>query len=212
MSNNLPADAEIVRRITDGDVNAYEHLMKKYKGYVFKIVNKHIPYEQVEETAQDVFVRAYQSLPNFKKKSSFKQWLAKITVRTCYDFWRKVYRNRELPMSSLTENQKDWLEKVIADQASRSFYEEGAQKEAAEVLNYALDRMSAEDRMVLELIYLEGLSGKEAAALLGWSVANVKIRSFRARKKLHKLLTEKKMNVGWVQRSVTHHLLNTEKK
>ena len=212
MSNNLPADAEIVRRITDGDVNAYEHLMKKYKGYVFKIVNKHIPYEQVEETAQDVFVRAYQSLPNFKKKSSFKQWLAKITVRTCYDFWRKAYRNRELPMSSLTENQKDWLEKVIADQASQSFYEEGAQKEAAEVLNYALDRMSAEDRMVLELIYLEGLSGKEAAALLGWSVANVKIRSFRARKKLHKLLTEKKMNVGWVQRSVTHHLLNTEKK
>ena len=192
MSNNLPADAEIVRRITDGDVNAYEHLMKKYKGYVFKIVNKHIPYEQVEETAQDVFVRAYQSLPNFKKKSSFKQWLAKITVRTCYDFWRKAYRNRELPMSSLTENQKDWLEKVIADQASQSFYEEGAQKEAAEVLNYALDRMSAEDRMVLELIYLEGLSGKEAAALLGWSVANVKIRSFRARKKLHKLLTEKK--------------------
>ena len=192
MSNNLPADAEIVRRITDGDVNAYEHLVKKYKRYVFKIVNKHIPYEQVEETAQDVFVRAYQSLPNFKKKSSFKQWLAKITVRTCYDFWRKAYRNRELPMSSLTENQKDWLEKVIADQASRSFYEEGAQKEAAEVLNYALDRMSAEDRMVLELIYLEGLSGKEAAALLGWSVANVKIRSFRARKKLHKLLTEKK--------------------
>ena len=192
MSNNLPADAEIVRRITDGDVNAYEHLVKKYKRYVFKIVNKHIPYEQVEETAQDVFVRAYQSLPNFKKKSSFKQWLAKITVRTCYDFWRKAYRNRELPMSSLTENQKDWLEKVIADQASQSFYEEGAQKEAAEVLNYALDRMSAEDRMVLELIYLEGLSGKEAAALLGWSVANVKIRSFRARKKLHKLLTEKK--------------------
>ena len=192
MSNNLSADAEIVRRITDGDVNAYEHLVKKYKRYVFKIVNKHIPYEQVEETAQDVFVRAYQSLPNFKKKSSFKQWLAKITVRTCYDFWRKAYRNRELPMSSLTENQKDWLEKVIADQASQSFYEEGAQKEAAEVLNYALDRMSAEDRMVLELIYLEGLSGKEAAALLGWSVANVKIRSFRARKKLHKLLTEKK--------------------
>ncbi len=192
MSNNLSADAEIVRRITDGDVNAYEHLVKKYKRYVFKIVNKHIPYEQVEETAQDVFVRAYQSLPNFKKKSSFKQWLAKITVRTCYDFWRKAYRNRELPMSSLTENQKDWLGKVIAEQASQAFYEEGAQKEAAEVLNYALDRMSAEDRMVLELIYLEGLSGKEAAALLGWSVANVKIRSFRARKKLHKLLTEKK--------------------
>ncbi|MDM8551004.1 RNA polymerase sigma factor [Desulfobacterales bacterium HSG2] len=188
MHNDTPNDAEIVRRVLEGDVNSFEHLLKKYKNYVFKIVNKHVPYDQVEETAQDVFVRAYQSLPKFEGRSSFKQWLAKITVRTCYDFWRKTYKNRELPMSSLTENQKDWLEKVISDQASQSFYEEVTREEAREVLNYALDRLSSEDRMVLELVYLEGLSGKEAADLLGWSVANVKVRAFRSRKKLHKLL------------------------
>ena len=61
-------------------------------------------------------------------------------------------------------------------------------KEAGEVLEWALERLSPEDRTVLELIYLEGFSGKEVALQLGWSVANVKIRSFRSRRKLEKLL------------------------
>ena len=185
-----PSDDEIVRRVLDGDVNAFEHLLVKFQGHVLKIVRKHIPYGQVEETAQNVFVRAYQSLPTFKGKSGFKHWLSAITVRTCYDFWRKQYRSREFAMSTLAEKHQDWLEKVMSDQSSQLFNEQSSQKEAREVLDWALDRLSAENRMVLELIYLEGLSGKEAAELLGWSVANVKIRSHRSRKKLRKLIAE----------------------
>ena len=181
-------DIEIVRRVLGGDVNAFEHLLKKYEDHVLMIANRHIPYAQIEEIAQDVFVRAYQSLPGFKKKSSFKQWLSTIAVRTCYDFWRKAYRSREVPMSTLTEKHRDWVEQVIFEQSNRSFYEDGSQKEAREILDWALDQLTAKDRMVLELVYLEGLSGKEAAGLLGWSVANVKVRSFRSRKKLQKLL------------------------
>jgi len=188
VDRSQPSDDEIVRHILDGDVNAFEHLLVKYQEQVLKIVRKHIPYDQVEETAQDVFVRAYQSLPTFKGKSGFFQWLSVITVRTCYDFWRKRYRTREFAISTLTEKHQDWLEKIILDQSSRLFNEQSSQKEAREVLNWALNKLSAEDRMVLELVYLEGLSGKEAAVFLGWSVANVKIRSHRSRKKLHKLL------------------------
>lgn len=189
-NHSRPSDDEIIRRILDGDVNAFEHLLVKYQEQVLKIVRKHIPYDQVEETAQDVFVRAYQSLPAFKGKSGFLQWLSVIAVRTCYDFWRKHYRTREFPMSTLTLKHQGWLEKIISNHSSRLFNEQNSQKEAREVLNWALDRLSAEDRMVLELVYLEGLSGKEAAELLGWSVANVKIRSYRSRKKLRKLLEE----------------------
>jgi RNA polymerase sigma-70 factor (ECF subfamily) len=93
-------------------------------------------------------------------------------------------------MSTLTEKHQGWLEKAISDQSSRLFNKQRSQKEAREVLNWALDRLSAEDRMVMELVYLEGLSGKEAAEILGWSVANVKIRSHRSRKKLRKLLAD----------------------
>lgn len=187
---SIPGDAELVRQVVAGDVDGFEHLLKKYQGHVLRILKKHLPYDQIEETAQDVFIRAYQSLPTFRGDSSFKQWLSTIAVRCCHDFWRKHYKSRELPMSSLAERHQAWLEGAIAAKSSQSFHEKGLQKEAREILDWALDRLSAEDRMVLELVYLEGYSVKETADLLGWSVANVKVRSFRCRKKLRKLLRQ----------------------
>jgi len=186
--SNKPSDAEIVRRVIEGEINAFESLLLRYKDHVLQVVKKHVPYNEVEETAHDVFVRAYQSLSTFKERSSFKQWLSTIAVRACYDFWRKQYRSREMPMSSLPEEYQEWLEKVVSNRSGQSFTDRESQKKAREVLDWALDRLSPEDRMVLELVYLEGLSGREAADLLGWSVANVKVRSLRARRKLRNLL------------------------
>ena len=190
MSNgsSKPSDVEIVRRVIGGEINAFESLLLRYKDHVLEVVKKHVPYNEVEETAHDVFVRAYQSLSTFKERSSFKQWLSTIAVRACYDFWRKRYRSRELIMSSLTEEHQEWLEKVMSNRSGQSFDDKESQRKARELLDWALDRLSPEDRMVLELVYLEGLSGREAADLLGWSVANVKVRSLRARRKLRNLL------------------------
>jgi RNA polymerase sigma-70 factor (ECF subfamily) len=91
-------------------------------------------------------------------------------------------------MSSLTEEHEAWLNAALFDESNQSFLEAGLQKEAREILDWALDRLSAEDRMALELVYLEGHSMKEAAGQLGWSTANVRVRLFRSRKKLHALL------------------------
>jgi RNA polymerase sigma-70 factor, ECF subfamily len=184
------SDTEIVRRVLNGDVNAFESLLIRHKNTVLTIVKKHVPYNDVEETTHDVFLRAYQSLPSFKGKSGFIRWLSSIAVRTCYDFWRKTYRSREVPMSALTEKHQTWMEKVITEQSEQAIIEKGSQDEAMELLDWALGRLSAEDRMVIKLVYLEGLSGKEAADLLGWSVANVKVRCFRSRKKLEKIFEE----------------------
>lgn len=183
-----PSDAEIIHRIIDGDVNSFEHLLKRHQDHVLRIVKKHVPHHEVEEMAQEVFVRAYQALPGFKGEGSFRQWLSSIAVRACYDFWRKRYRSREVPMSDLTDSHRDWLEKTLSNQSDLSFNERNHTEEARELLDWALGRLSAEERIVLELVYLEGLSVKEAAGLLGLSAANVKVRSFRSRKKLEKLL------------------------
>jgi RNA polymerase sigma-70 factor, ECF subfamily len=184
------SDTEIVRQILEGNINSFESLMSRYKDLVLRIVKKHVPYQEAEETAQEVFIRAFQSLHGFKGKGDLKQWLSSITVRTCYDYWRKAYRNKEVSMSSLSEKHQKWLEEVISDQSETPFQEDDVQKEATELLDWAMDKLTAEDRMVVELIYLEGLSGKETAELLGWSVANVKVRAFRSRNKLRKLLKE----------------------
>lgn len=188
--SHSPTDAEVVYQVISGKVNYFEILLKKHEARVVRIVKKHIPFDKVEEVAQDVFVRVYQSLPNFKRDDSFKQWLSTITLRTCYDFWRKHYRYREIPVSSLSEKHQIWLEEVMATRSTESFDKRAAQKEAREILDWALDRLSPENRMVLELVYLEGYSVKETANLLGWSTAKVKVRSFRSRKKLHKLIKE----------------------
>ncbi len=184
-------DAEIARRrIVTGDVDAFEEVLKKYQRHVLNIIKKHVPYGQVEDVAQDVFVRIFQSLPlaTFEEQNGFQGWISTITIRTCYDFWRKRYRSRELSISSLTERQQAWLEEALSEASAQSFQQEGLEKEAKEILDWALEKLSAEDRMVIELVHLEGYSAKEAGRLLGWSTANVKVRSFRSRKKLRRLL------------------------
>jgi len=185
----LGDDYDIVRRVTAGDINAFGLLVKKYQGHILAVVGNHIPYNQAEEVAHDVFVKAYQSLLTFKFKGGFKQWLSVIAVRACYDFWRKEYRTREIPMSSCSEEEQKFVERTLAKNYIQAASQENSSKEAGELLDRALEKLSPGDRMVLELVYLEGRSNKEAASLLGWSMANVKIRLFRSRKKLRKIIT-----------------------
>ena len=182
-------DAEIVRQVIAGDVNAFEHLLEKYQTLVLRIVKKHAPRDQVKDLTQEAFIRVYQSLPTFQGGNSFQHWVSTIAARTCYDFWRKYGRSREIPVNFLDAGHQTWLEAALFDKSSQTFHEIGREREAGEILDWALDKLSAEDRIVLELVYLEGQSVKEAARLLGWSIAKVKVRSFRSRRKLHKLLS-----------------------
>jgi len=182
------SDEDIVRQVLDGNVDVFDSLVKRHRVLVSKIVTRHVPSRDAEETIQDAFVRAYLSLPTFTGKGDFRKWLSSIAVRTCYDYWRKAYRSMEIPMSTMTEKHRHWLEEVLSGQSIESRREAGLKSEAKELLGYALGKLSAEDRMVLEIVYLEGLSVKETANLLGWSTANVKVRSFRSRRKLERLL------------------------
>jgi len=184
------SDLDIIVQVLDGNVNAFAGLIDRYKKLVFDIVNHHMASQYVEEVAHDVFVRAYRSLTHFNNTGDFKNWLSSIAVRTCYDFWRKKYRSREVPISSLSEQHVDWLERTVTDEAEQSHDFGKRQMEARETLGLVLAKLSPEDRMVLELVYLQEYSCSEAAKLLGWSVANVKIRSFRARAKLKTLLKD----------------------
>lgn len=181
-------DQRIVQRILAGEVDAFAILMTRYQNYVLAIVKRHAPHDQVEELTQEVFLKTFQSLAGWRGTGRFQSWLSAIAVRTCYDFWRQRYRAREMPQSALSEAHRDWLEGALADASEESWRAVTRQREAREILDWVLDHLSAADRMVLELVYLEERSVKEAAHLLGWTVANVKVRAFRARRKINKLL------------------------
>ena len=183
-------DRTVVKKILEGEVDAFALLMTRYQDYVLAIVKRHAPPDQAEELAQEVFIKAYQSLAGWRRQGRFRSWLSAIAVRTCYDFWRKHYRSREVPLSTLSQTHREWLDRALADASETSWQNLGRRREAREILDWLLDRLSAADRMVLELVYLEEHSVKEAARLLGWTVANVKVRAYRAKRKLNKLLLQ----------------------
>lgn len=182
------SDAEIIRRVLDGDVNFFEHLLNRHRSRVFGIVSRHVPPEEIEEVAHEVFIRSFKSLAGYRHESNFKHWLSSIAVRTCHDFWRSRYRSREVAISGLSQPHQKWLENVVAEESSASFSDEINRKEAGEILRWALHQLPEKDKTVLELIYFQEHSIKEAAKLLGWSQAAVKVRAFRSRQKLQKIL------------------------
>jgi RNA polymerase sigma-70 factor, ECF subfamily len=186
-----PSDKDVIGWVLEGNTDAFETLLVKYKNYVFAIVNRHIPPDHVEDVSQEVFIRVYRSLPKLKKADSFKTWLSAISLRTCYDFWRKHYRSNETPISKLSREQKEWIAQTISDVSAADWEKRGREKEAREVLEWLLGILNPAERMVIDLVYLEGHSTKEAAGLLGWSETNVKVRAFRIRQKLQKHLLRK---------------------
>jgi RNA polymerase sigma-70 factor, ECF subfamily len=177
--------------VLHGEVDRFAELIARYQQHVAKITNGHVPSDRVAEVAHDVFVRAYTSLSSFSGQTPFEHWLSGIAVRTCYDFWR-ARRREELPVSALTTEHQAWMDHVLAAESDDQFREQARRQEAAELLQWALGHLSAENRLVLTLVHLDGYSVREAAGLLGWSVVNVKVRAHRARQMLRTLLLERK--------------------
>ena len=180
-------DEVLIRMVVAGDTGLFEELMLRHREHVGRIVGSHVAAAFVPEVAHDVFVRAYTGLATYAFEQPFAHWLATIAVRTCYDFWRSR-RAGELPVSALTPDHQEWMDRLLVAQSDEQFLLQTRRREATEVLHWALDQLSPENRTVLTLVHLDGHSVREAAQLLGWSVINVKVRAHRARRALRKIL------------------------
>lgn len=189
-SDNHPqaSDHELIAQVLAGNSSTFALLLNRYQAYVWTILSRLMPETVVPDLAQEVFVEAYRSLAGYNSGKPFKNWLAGIALHRCRDHWRQTYRRREIPISELSEQHQDWLERFAAHQSDESFESLARQREACDILDLALSRLCPDDRLVLSLVYLEGFSTKEAAQLLGWSLINVKVRAFRARKKMRTFL------------------------
>ena len=188
METGERSDLEIISEVLDGDTNRFEVLIDRHREHVFRIVGRRVPREDVDEVAHDVFIRAWSSLPSYRGESPFDYWLSKIAVRTCHDYWRARYRSKEAPMSSLGEDHAEWIENTMAGESGASFSSDESRMIARDLMMRALTHLSPDDRAVIELVHLEERPVKEAADMLGWSTANVKVRAHRSRKKLRKIL------------------------
>lgn len=189
MAQSFRADDDLVRRVVAGETECFEDLMLRHRNHVRRIVGNHVPHDRVAEVAHEIFVKAYTGLRTYRFEEPFPHWLATIAVRSCYDFWR-TQQAADLPVSALTAEHQHWIDRVMAAQSDEDCAEQARRQEAREVLQWALARLSPENRLVVTLVHLEGHSIREASALLGWSVINVKVRAHRARQALRNILEE----------------------
>ena len=183
-NGKMLSDEVVIHRIRKGDIHLFELLLRRYQDIVLSIAKRHVPLYDVEEIAQEVFIRAYKSLAKIRKPEYFKAWLSSIAVRACYDYWRRQYSSKEILFSQLPEAQQLFLDQLLSEQSNASWEQAVRQKEIEALMTRVLGMLSPAERMVVELVYLEGLSMKETARLTGWSTAGVKVRVFRAKKSL----------------------------
>lgn len=182
-------DAAIAAAILQGDINRYEELIGKYREPIYAIVARRVPAAAIPTVAHDVFVRAYQSLSRYKGDSPFGNWASRIAIRTCCDYWRQeIKHNQRQAVPPPNEDQCQWLELASACQAADEAERLIRRKEAAELLEWLLGQLSAEDRTLIESVYNDGMPLKEVAAAMGWSLVNTKVKALRARRKMRRLL------------------------
>ncbi|MGH7992753.1 MAG: RNA polymerase sigma factor [Limisphaerales bacterium] len=178
-------EAELIAAVLAGDAASFEPLVQKYSPRVFATARRYARREsEVEDIAQEVWLKAFDKLGSFRGEAPFEHWLMRLTVRTCYDFLRGHQRNRESAFSDLTEPENDWLERFVTQPEAATENADAARLLVARVL----EGLSPPARLIITLLEIEDRPVKEIAALTGWSVPLVKVRAFRARAEMRKIL------------------------
>lgn len=177
-------DQHYIDKIIGGDTNAFAVLVDRYKDFVFTLALRMVKHrEEAEEVSQDTFIKAYHSLHKFNGASKFSTWLYKIAYNTCLDQLKKHKREQHVvPIDEFTERQVKTIENALD-----TIEDQERKKEIQDCINL----LPNEDAFLLSLFYFEELSLEEISKVLGIKANHVKIKLFRARKKLTAILKER---------------------
>ena len=191
MSDNPAFDlVGCLERVRDNDQEASRSLVEHLYPLVIRIVRAHLPRRVAEEDlAQEVFIKMFTRLAQYQGAVPFPHWVSRIAVTTCIDHLRSQKRRPEFRWADLSETETDVLEAVTtneADVAPDDAYS------AKELVHKLLDSLSPDDRLVIQFLDLEQKTIAEIAALTGWNQSLIKVRAFRARRKLQKLFKDLK--------------------
>jgi RNA polymerase sigma-70 factor (ECF subfamily) len=171
-------DNELISRVLKGDQQAYAGLVSRYQNYVFTLALRFTKNrEDAEEVSQDIFIKAYRSLADFRGDSKFSTWLYTIVNTTCITFLRK----KRMEVHSL-DNEKVFEVADSVDSGLRANLVE--QKSRVAMVNNAIGMLNPDDAEVLTLFYKGEQSLEEIAMILGIEANTAKVRLHRARTRL----------------------------
>ena len=180
-------DLDLARQALAGDESAFAEIVRRYSPRVFSVASRFFRQRSlVEEAAQEVFLKAYTQLGSFEGRGSIEGWLTRIATNTCLNMVRGAKRRPELSVSDLSEDEHGWLEQQSGDGSDQRSVESNLV--ATDLADRLLAVLPPEDQQALLMIDGEDASIKEVAAATGWSESKVKVRAFRARRKLREAM------------------------
>src|ERR1700719_3341043 len=181
--SGVPDDRELVRRAQGEDKEAFEELVRRHQNRVFAVAGGILRRrEDVEDIAQQVFVKAYFSLKRFDQRAAFSTWLYKITVNECWDLLRKKKVRPLVYESDLSEEQARQFDSP--ERHANHAPDTSDTLEAREYVDHLLAGIDERDRMMLILKEVEGFAVEEIAQMLELNANTVKVRLFRARRRI----------------------------
>ncbi|MGI9070711.1 MAG: RNA polymerase sigma factor [Bryobacteraceae bacterium] len=177
-------DQELIERARTGDAAAFNQIVLAYRKRILGTISRLIGRpEDVENVGQEVFVRLYYSLDQLRTAEVFEPWLYRLTVNACYDYLRRAKRRSESRMADLSEQQ---VMKADSLAGGRQQDEEWQKGQTREFVSALFEHVSEEDRLLLTLKEVEGLTLKELEKVYKVSENALKVRLFRARQRVLK--------------------------
>ena len=163
-----------IRKVCEGDTEAFRYFLKQYKGMAFSLAISIVKDEfAAEEVVQDAFIKAFNGLKSFSRKSKFSTWLYRIVLNEAFA------RIKKLKKEPIVYNAE-----YVYDVADESVLESLQEDEQTHLINEALKKLPPKESLVLRLFYLEEESIKAVCDITGWSESNTKVLLHRARKSM----------------------------
>jgi RNA polymerase sigma-70 factor, ECF subfamily len=179
---------ELIQKAQQGDASAFNQIVSAYRRRILGTISRLIGRpEDVEDVAQEVFIRLYFSLEQLRTPEVFEPWLYRLTVNASYDYLRKSRRRLESRMADLSEQQVMMADAVAG---SRAQSDESEKRRVRDTVHELLSSVSEEDRILLTLKEVEGLSLKELEKVYQVNENALKVRLFRARQRVLKKVKE----------------------
>ena len=176
-------DTYYIEQVLEGKINAFSFLVDRHKdkayNLAFRICGNR---EEAEEIAQDAFIKAYRSLRNFRNKSSFSTWLFRIVYNTSIS----LVRSRKKGVLAIEEFPADAVDFLGINRNE----EEAAEDYRNSLINFALQKISEDDRGLITLYYYDDLDTEEISKVTGINKSGIKVRLFRARKKMADIIAK----------------------
>src|SRR6266699_3975758 len=180
--------AELVQAALQHDDEAARELVRRLYPLVAKMVRSHRPRRTSEEDlCQMIFIKVFQKLGQFSGKVPLEHWVSRIAVNTCLSQIESERIRPELRHADLSEEEQAVVENLAASSDELSPDRRLASRQLVEHL---LDLLKPVERLVIDLLYLQGRSVEEIRKITGWSTSLIKVRAFRARQKMKNQLTK----------------------